>query len=40
MTNGEFWSIFEQQYHAPAFVLVDNGEPRRPPLVIAAERWV
>jgi len=38
ITNGGFWSIFEQRYHAPAFVLVDSGEPRTPPLVIASER--
>jgi hypothetical protein len=31
-------SKFEQQWHAPAFVHVDTGKPRTPPLVIASER--
>ena len=38
--NGGFHRKFEQQTHAPAFVLVDSEEPRTPPLAIASERWL
>ncbi|HEY5593052.1 MAG TPA: hypothetical protein VIK55_18810 [Paludibacter sp.] len=36
ITNGGFRCKFELKTHAPAFVLVDTGKPRTPPLVIAS----